>query len=1244
MTQNMIRPVPTITVTGSGSPTVYGQAVTFTATLVFPTGGPAPTGQLQFYDGSNPLGGAQTLTGTFPTYTAGITIPSGSLPVLSGGTHIISATYLPGNPDSYGQLSSLAQVPPSSVSQQVNRANSSTVAFTVTATPSTVVYGESISLSVYVTAAYASIPTGSVQFYDSGTAIGAVQPLVAAGGCPNPPSPPTGSTTWPCATLTISNLSVGPHASVTATYSGDQNFNSSSTGANAVPVAADPTLTVLGAFPSTPQYGGTITLSAKVCGLAPGSTTTCASTLPSLPTSTISFYDGATLLGTSGAVDATGTGSITITMINTPFNNPVVGGHSITAHYNGGAGSDPDFAASTSAAATLTIGLATTLTSVVSSVTPTSVYGQSVTFTATVANSGTFGALPTGTVTFIDGSTSTTLGTGTLVNSGGAAVATLTLPNGTGGISLAVGNHAISATYGGDASHAASTTPSASPLVQTVTKASTTTILSTTCATAPGCVVGQNVTLTAAVTVNAPGANAPIAGTTSTPTGTVQFFNGTTPLGTGTLVTGGSSASPTYTAVYTTTLPQGNLQLKAVYSGDTNYVTSTSAILTQGINTIAVSVVVTANNNSVIYGTPVQFTVTVTPVNTSPPPVTGTLPIPTGLVTFYDGGAALCSATQLGGGTATCSPAGSLAVGTHSITVSYTPTQDQTGNIDFQPNVSGAVEVTVNKIPDSLNLTSSFLTGYAGQPITFTAQVAASPYAGVPSASGQVSFFDGSYTTSTNLIGVAGLSSGLATLQPSVNLVPGLHQIYAVYNGDSYYTSSVSSYLPVTINVASTSTTIASSANPSVVGQTVVFTIAVGVGYPSTLGPNGQVQLYDNQVALGSPVSANNGTFTITVPGLTPGTHNIYAVFLSNTDFSTSTSPTLTQIVNKAPTVTTLAALPVSSTAGQQVTMTAVITVPAPGSGTPTGTVQFVDTTLNQILGSAPLTMIGGVYTASITTSQLVQSGAPQILTATYSGDANFATSTSVPEGESVFGTEVTVTSAASYYSSNFAADSWATAWGSDLSTSTLFSSTTPLPTSLAGTTVQVTDSAGVARLAPLSYVSSGQINFLIPTNTAAGLANITVTNSFGATASTIIVVSPTSPGLFSQDSSGKGLAAGQYIVVHANGTQTNPAQIAQYNTTTGQWAPAPIVAGATDQVYLVLYGTGIRYAPSNNSVTASVNGKSVTVAYAGPQSQFVGEDQVNLGPLPTFAGAGVVNVVVTVNGEPSNTVTVDFQ
>jgi hypothetical protein len=1234
---------------------VYGQPITYTVTVSPPSGTTQPpTGQVTFYDGGVQLIGTtvQTLVGGSPcaanSECASVQVSTLNTNDLTVGTHAITVLY--GGDSNFGQITSsiLYQTVVQAASTTGGSPTGASVTVTYSGGP---VYGQPVTFTARVTAAYDGIPTGTVTFTDAGTGIpGAVATLV-------PCTTPATTCNWSTATFTLPSgslpgLSVNggsPHQ-IGAVYSGDGNFITSSTGSNNTAVTISPagtTTTVTVLTTATATYGQSpIILAAQVLPVAPGAGTRVG---------TISFYDreGNTnyLLGTSGAVDSGGNASIQVAALassgfqNIGSSGSIVGNHDIVAVYNGPTGTpaDPNFATSSSVATpfTLTINKATTTTSVVSSVTPTSVFGQPVQFTATVTAAGSFGISPTGTVTFVDGAT--TIGTGTLAPAGAnSSTATLTLPNLTGGLSLAVGAHSISVAYGGDPNYGASATPAGSPLVQTVIKANTTTALATSCSSsATGCVVGQSVTLVASITVNSPGAGVP--------TGTVQFYdivagNNISLGASAPLLAGGSSASPTYTATLALPngLPQGNLQLIAVYSGDGSFNTSTSPILTQGINTDAVTVVVTASQTNVTYGTPITFTVTVTAVNTSTPPVG--LPTPTGLVTFYDGGAAMCSGIQLGGGTAVCTPT-MLVVGTHAISVQYTPTQAQGGAVNFQPNASPAIAVIVSQIPTSLSLSSASCNPcVAGQPVTFTAQVVANSPSGVPYPSGQVSFIDGSYTTGTNLLGVGTLLSGIATLAPSVYLAPGVHQIYAVYNGDNLYTGSTSSFLPMTVNVAATTTTIASSVNPSVVGQTVVFTVTVAVVYPSTYLTNGQVQLWDNQVALGSPVSANNGTFTIPVPGFTPGTHNIYATFVPNGSFSTSTSPTLTQIVNKAPTVTTLAALPLSSTSSQSVVLTAVVNVPAPGAGTPTGTVQFVDTTFNQILGTAPLNMIGGVYTATITTSQMVQSGAPQLLTATYSGDANFATSTSVPQGQTVFGNQVTITSAASYYSSNFAPDSWATAWGTDLSTATLYSSTTPLPTSLAGTTIEVTDAAGVQRLAQLSFVSSGQINFLIPTNTAAGLATVTVTNSFGATASTIIVVSPTSPGLFSQDSSGSGLAAGQYIVVHADGSQTNPNQIAQYNSATGQWVAVPIVAGATDQVYLVLYGTGIRHTPSASSVTATVNGKSVTVAYAGPQAQFAGEDQVNLGPLPSFMGAGVVNVQITVNGEPSNTVTVDFQ
>jgi Bacterial Ig-like domain (group 3) len=164
------------------------------------------------------------------------------------------------------------------------------------------------------------------------------------------------------------------------------------------------------------------------------------------PTGTVTFKDGTTTLGTGTLSGGTATFSTTALS---------VAAHSITAAYGG----DTNCQGSTSAALSQVVNpaVASTTTALTSSANP-SAFGQSVTFTATVTATG--GGTPTGTVTFKDGST--TLGTGTLSTSGGVTTATYATT------ALGVGNHSITAAYGGDASRAASTSPA---LTQTVNAA-----------------------------------------------------------------------------------------------------------------------------------------------------------------------------------------------------------------------------------------------------------------------------------------------------------------------------------------------------------------------------------------------------------------------------------------------------------------------------------------------------------------------------------------------------------------------------------------------------------------------------------------------------------------------------------------------------------------------------------------------------------------------------------------------------
>jgi hypothetical protein len=287
-------------------------------------------------------------------------------------------------------------------------------------------------------------------------------------------------------------------------------------------------------FPSCGQsQAGTTTLLASS---SPTSTfgqpvTFTATVSPSAATGSVQFFDGANSLGT--AVLSGGTASLTTATL-------AVGTHSITATYGG----DSSYASSTSSALTQTVlddGIVDTTTALTSSLNP-SAYGDQVTFTATVSPSS--GA--TGTVTFMDGGS--VLASSTLNASGVATFSTS---------SLVTGIHSITAQYSGDSNHGGSTSP---VLSQTVNTASTTTNLTSDSNPSRS---GRTVTFTATVSP-------------AIATGTVQFLDGSTPLGTVILNSGTASLS-------TSTLTTGKHSITATYSGDANFGGSHSAVLSQNV-------------------------------------------------------------------------------------------------------------------------------------------------------------------------------------------------------------------------------------------------------------------------------------------------------------------------------------------------------------------------------------------------------------------------------------------------------------------------------------------------------------------------------------------------------------------------------------------------------------------------------------------------------------------------------------
>jgi S-adenosylmethionine/arginine decarboxylase-like enzyme len=275
-----------------------------------------------------------------------------------------------------------------------------------------------------------------------------------------------------------------------------------------------------------------------------------------------------------------------------------------------------------------------TTTALSSSANP-SAPGQPVTFTATVSPASGTGT-PAGTVTFSDAGSQ--IGTATL--HGGTATIAAASP-------LAVGSHAITASYGGDRNFTAST----GSLTQAVSQAATTTTTTVTSSANPS-VTGQAVTYTATVSPVPDG-------------GTVTFSDdGATIAECGAQQLDTSPGTATCPVTYDTA---GTHAITAAYSGDAAYGASTGS-LTQAVSQAVTSTTttVTSSANPPMTGQAVTYTATVSPV-----PDGGTVAF---TVTFSDGSTLTtsCGAQQVdtSSGTATC-PVTYDTAGTYSITAAY---------------------------------------------------------------------------------------------------------------------------------------------------------------------------------------------------------------------------------------------------------------------------------------------------------------------------------------------------------------------------------------------------------------------------------------------------------------------------------------------------------------------------------------------------------------------------------------------
>ena len=361
--------VPTTTaLTASPNPSTVGQSVTFTATVAS-GGNPVSAGTVQFSDGPTDLGAPVSVN------ASGVATLTTS--ALTAGSHTITADY---------SGTSTLQESSDSVDQVVNRVATATV-LTSSLNPSNV--GDPVTFTATVTGGGSPVASGTVQFSDGGSNLGAPIALAADG----------------TATFTTSGLVAGTHA-------------------------------IRASFAATATHGASSDDLDQVVDLAASLTTLTSSLNPSAFGDPVTFTATVTAAGapvTSGnvtfSVDGTDVGTVTVSVAGVAtFTTASIGGgtHTVAARYLG----TPALGVS-SANLSQVVGQRASSTTVTSSLNPAA-FGATVSFTATVTAGGA--PVTSGTVQFSVGGTPVGLpiavaadGTAVLTQAGGLEPGTFTM-------------------------------------------------------------------------------------------------------------------------------------------------------------------------------------------------------------------------------------------------------------------------------------------------------------------------------------------------------------------------------------------------------------------------------------------------------------------------------------------------------------------------------------------------------------------------------------------------------------------------------------------------------------------------------------------------------------------------------------------------------------------------------------------------------------------------------------------------
>ena len=307
---------------------------------------------------------------------------------------------------------------------------------------------------------------------------------------------------------------------------------------------------------------------------------------------------------------------------------------------------------------------------------------------------------------------------------------------------------------------------------------------------------------------------------------------------------------------------------------------------------------------------------------------------------------------------------------------------DQPFVITYKGGTSGHDVVLTSLRTTTTTVTPSTTGPVSGQSVTLTVTV--TPLTGTGTPTGSVTFTATQNGTSTTL-GTVTLSSGTATL-PTTKLATGTNTITATYSGDSTFGTSTSAGVSVVVAQASSTLTLTASPNPSVVNQAVTLTATAMAVAPGAGTPTGTVTFFNGSTSLGTANLAS-GVAVLTTTSLPLGTDSITAVYAGDTNFITSTSQAVSQVIVQGAAAVSISTSNPNPFALQAITLTAVVSMTS-GTGTPTGTVTF-QTAGGTTLGTATLT--SGQASLTINTIPLGQ----QSIVAVYSGDSNFLGATS---------------------------------------------------------------------------------------------------------------------------------------------------------------------------------------------------------------------------------------------------------